>query len=197
MGVALAGLIALPNLIWQVQHGYPTLEFMGHMRADVAGVPCQVFRLSFTGELSYELHHPVEQSLKLWRALMTLGADLGIRPHGLETLLRLRLEKGHIIVGQDSDFDATPRRLQHEWMVNLEKPEFLGRQALLRTNEIPLDKQLVGLEMASPAPPEGAIIWSGGDYAGYVTSSAYSPLLDARREEAPDSYVLDYVMDGE
>lgn len=151
--------------------------FMGHMRADVAGVPCQVFRLSFTGELSYELHHPVEQSLKLWRALMTLGADLGIRPHGLETLLRLRLEKGHIIVGQDSDFDATPRRLQHEWMVNLEKPEFLGRQALLRTNEIPLDKQLVGLEMASPAPPEGAIIWSGGDYAGYMTSSADSPLL--------------------
>ena len=62
-------------------------------------------------------------------------------------------------------------------MVKLDKPEFIGRQALLRTNQIPLDKQLVGLEMASPAPPEGAVIWSGGEYAGYVTSSADSPVL--------------------
>ena len=151
--------------------------YMGHMRADIAGVACQIFRLSFTGELSYELHHPVADSVRLWRALLSLGADLGIRPHGLETLLRLRLEKGHIIVGQDSDFDATPRRLGHEWAVKMAKPEFIGRQALLRTDVIPLDKLLVGLEMASPAPPEGSIVWSGGEYAGYVTSSTDSPSL--------------------
>ncbi|MCB0075147.1 MAG: (2Fe-2S)-binding protein, partial [Caldilineaceae bacterium] len=71
--------------------------WLGHTRADVAGVPCQVFRLSFTGELSYELHHPAEHSVKLWRTLLELGQPFGIRPHGLEALVRLRLEKGHIL----------------------------------------------------------------------------------------------------
>jgi sarcosine oxidase subunit alpha len=151
--------------------------YLGHLTALVAGVPCQIFRLSFTGELSYELHHPAEQSVKLWRTLLALGADLGIKPHGLEALLKLRLEKGHIIVGQDTDFDSTPRRLQHEWAVNLAKENFVGRQAVLRTNKIPLDKQLVGFEMEGDAPDEGAIIRYQGEFAGHVTSSTWSPLL--------------------
>src|SRR5690606_37193982 len=67
----------------------PTLKYMEHGRAQVAGVPCHIYRLSFTGELSYELHHPVGQGVKLWRALIELGRDLGIRPHGLKTLLQL------------------------------------------------------------------------------------------------------------
>jgi len=152
-------------------------KYMGHMNATVAGVPCRVFRLSFTGELSYELHHPSEHSEKLWRALLDLGTDLGIKPHGIETLLKLRLEKGHIIVGQDSDFDSTPRRLNHEWAIKMDKPDFVGKQAILRTDKLPLDKQLVGLEMEGPAPIEGAVIWNGTTYGGYVTSSFYSPLL--------------------
>lgn len=152
--------------------------WLGHHRATVAGVPCHVFRLSFTGELSYELHHPAEQSVKLWRTLFELGQEFGIRPHGLETLLRLRLEKGHIIVGQDTDFDSTPRRIHHEWAVKLDKPDFIGRQSVIRTNEIALDKMLVGLEMDSiPAPIEGAVIWHDGAFAGHVTSSTWSPVL--------------------
>lgn len=143
----------------------------------VAGVPCRVYRLSFTGERSYELHHPAEHSVTLWRTLLNLGADLGVRPHGIQTLLQLRLEKGHIIVGQDTDFDSTPRRINHEWAVKLDKGDFVGRQALLRTNKIPLDKQLVGLEMEGAAPFEGAVIHHRGVYAGYVTSSFASPLL--------------------
>ena len=151
--------------------------YMGQMEATVAGAPCRVYRLSFTGELSYELHHDSIHSSTLWNALLALGADMGIKPHGIEALLKLRLEKGHILVGQDSDFDSTPRRLQHEWAVKLEKPNFVGRQALLRTNKIPLDKQLVGLEMDGPAPIEGAVIWHNDVYAGYVTSSSLAPAL--------------------
>jgi sarcosine oxidase subunit alpha len=113
----------------------------------------------------------------LWRRLLDLGADLGCRPHGLETLLRLRLEKGHIVVGQDTDFDSTPRRINHEWAVKLDKPDFVGRQALVRTSKVPLDRQLVGLEMDGAAPPEGALIWSGEAHAGYVTSCTFSPAL--------------------
>ena len=153
--------------------------FIRHLDAHVAGVPCKIFRLSFTGELSYELHHPAEQSVQLWRALMKLGQDLGIKPHGLEALELLRLEKGHILVGKDSDFDSTPRRIHHEWMVNMTKEDFIGRHALTRTSKISLDKQLVGLEMdTSTAPYDGSILYlNNGDYAGYITSSGYSPVL--------------------
>lgn len=151
--------------------------YMGHSQATIAGVACTVFRLSFTGELSYELHHPAEDSVKLWRALLALGADLGLKPHGIETLLKLRLEKGHIIVGQDTDFDSTPRRLNHDWAVKLEKADFVGRQAVIRTNKIPLDKQLVGFEQAGEAPIEGAVIWHNGQFVGHITSSTYSPVL--------------------
>jgi glycine cleavage system aminomethyltransferase T len=161
--------------------------FMNFAHTNVAGVPCRVYRMSFTGEVSFELHHPAEHSVALWRTLMDLGRDLGIKPHGIEALLKLRLEKGHIIVGQDSDFDSTPRRLNHDWAVKMDKPFFVGKQALLRTNAIPLDKQLCALEMDGPAPAEGSLIRhidapvSGAiqpeDYAGYVTSSTWSPVL--------------------
>lgn len=150
------------------------LPFMRFTDMELAGVPCRLFRLSFTGELSYELHHPVEHSVTLWRELLRLGQDLGIRPHGLDVLSLLRLEKGHIIVHQDTDLDSTPRRLQHEWMVKMEKESFIGRQALVRTNAIELDQTLVGLEMDGEAPAEGSSFWYGEEYAGYVTSSGYS-----------------------
>jgi sarcosine oxidase subunit alpha len=113
----------------------------------------------------------------LWQRLLELGTDLGIKPHGIEALLRLRLEKGHVIVGQDTDFDSTARRIGMDWAVRLDKGNFIGKQAVLRTNRMPLDKQLVGLEMDGPAPSEGECIWRGSDYAGYVTSSTFSPVL--------------------
>lgn len=163
--LARAGLIDLP-------------KYMHHARAEIFGIPVHIFRLSFTGELSYELHHPAQHSPALWNGLMELGEDLGIKPHGLEVLLDLRLEKGHIIVGQDTDFDSTPRRIHHEWAVKLDKDDFIGRLSVQRTNEIPLDKLLVGFEMDGNAPPEGAIIYRDGEYAGYVTSSAWSPVLN-------------------
>ncbi|MCA9775614.1 MAG: (2Fe-2S)-binding protein [Candidatus Eremiobacteraeota bacterium] len=151
--------------------------FMHFADQELAGVPCRVYRLSFTGELSYELHHPVQHSVDLWRTLMKEGKDLGIRPHGLEALSLLRLEKGHIIVHQDTDFDSTPKRIQHEWMVKMEKERFLGRQALLRTNALDPDKALVGLEMDGPVPYEGATLRFADNYAGFVTSSGFSPAL--------------------
>jgi glycine cleavage system aminomethyltransferase T len=152
--------------------------FARHDRQRVAGVDCRVFRLSFTGELSYELHHDASESLTLWRRLLELGRDYGIKPHGLETLLSLRLEKGHIVVGQDTDYDSTPRRIHHEWAVKLDKDEFVGRQALERTNRVPLDRQLVGLEMELPAPLEGEVIRVGERWVGNVTSSTESHRLD-------------------
>lgn len=152
--------------------------FLGFADTEIAGVPCRIYRLSFTGELSYELHHPAQHSVELWRTLMRVGKPWGIRPHGLEVLDLLRLEKGHIIVHQDTDFDSTPRRVDHEWMVKMDKEFFLGRHALARTNSLELDKKLVGLEMeGEDVPVQGSSMYFGDRYAGFITSSAYSPAL--------------------
>ena len=152
-------------------------KFLQHLHAEIAGVPCHVMRLSFTGEASFELHHPVDRSVELWRALMTSGRDLGILPHGLQALFALRLEKGHVIIGMDTELDTTPRRLGMDWAVNMEKPFFIGREALARTATLPDRRRLVGLTMAEAAPTEGSPIWSDGEVIGHVTSSFTSPSL--------------------
>ncbi len=152
-------------------------RFLGHVHADVAGVPCHVMRLSFTGEAAFELHHPVDRSVELWRALLDLGADLGIRPHGLQALFGLRLEKGHVIIGMDTELDTTPRRLGMDWAVRMEKPRFIGRASLERTAKLPDHRRWVGFTMPGVAPAEGAPIWSGGEVVGNVTGSWTSPLL--------------------
>ena len=107
----------------------------------------------------------------------TLGADLGIRPHGLQALFGLRLEKGHVIVGMDTELDTTPRRLGMDWAVRMEKPRFIGRAALERTAKLPDHRRWVGFTMDGAAPTEGAPIWSGGEIVGNVTGSWTSPLL--------------------
>jgi glycine cleavage system T protein len=152
-------------------------RFLQHVHADVAGVPCHVMRLSFTGEASFELHHPVDRSVELWRALMASGRNLGIMPHGLQALFALRLEKGHVIIGMDTELDTTPRRLGMDWAVNMEKPDFIGREALARTAALPDRRRLVGLTMAGAAPTEGSPISSRGEILGHVTSSFGSPVL--------------------
>jgi sarcosine oxidase subunit alpha len=113
----------------------------------------------------------------LWNALMDLGADLGIAPHGLQTLQTLRLEKGHIIIGMDTEPDSTPRRLDMDWAVKMDKPDFVGRPALARTNRLPLRKKLVGLSMEGVPPIDGTPVYRDGAIGGYVTSAAWSPTL--------------------
>ena len=151
--------------------------FLGHVHAEVAGVPCHVMRLSFTGEAAFELHHPLDRSVALWRALMDLGGDLGIRPHGLQALFGLRLEKGHVIVGMDSEMDSTPRRLGMDWAVRMEKPFFIGKPSLERTSKLPDHRRLTGFTMPGEAPTEGSPIWSDGEVVGHVTGSWTSPVL--------------------
>jgi glycine cleavage system aminomethyltransferase T len=154
-------------------------RFLGHVRVEIAGVPCHVMRLSFTGEAAFELHHPVDRSVELWRALMAAGRDLGIRPHGLQALFGLRLEKGHVIVGMDTELDTTPRRLGMDWAVRMEKPAFIGRASLERTAKLDDERRWFGFAMDGEAPPEGSPIRSIADaeIVGNVTGSWTSPLL--------------------
>jgi glycine cleavage system aminomethyltransferase T len=160
-------------------------KFLTHRHDKVAGIPCHIMRLSFTGEASWELHHPWNRSVELWRALLEAGRDLGIKPHGLQALFGLRLEKGHVIVGMDTEMDTTPKRIAHDWAVKMNKPFFVGREALVRTSKLPDSRRMIGVRLDGPAPIEGTPIIAlpntsgcvAGDILGHVATCFHSPLL--------------------
>jgi len=159
--------------------GNDTLPYGGLRKITVAGIPCIALRVGFVGELSFELHHPRSRGIELWDTLLATGQDLGIRPHGLDTLKLLRLEKGHILVGQDTDFDTTPAKIGLESLVRMTKPYFVGRSALERLATHPPQRRLVPLRFAgTSAPDEGAQLMDGDRHVGYLTSSRYSPALE-------------------
>jgi sarcosine oxidase subunit alpha len=159
---------------------------MSWQDAEVGGVPARVFRVSFTGALSYEINVPATYGLWLWEAVMEKGAKHGIVPYGTEAMHLLRAEKGFIIVGQETDGTVTPDDLGYGGMVK-KSGDFIGRRSLFRTDTRRADRrQLVGLLTADPnlVLMEGAqIIGSESESAppvpmlGHVTSSYFSPNL--------------------
>lgn len=158
---------------------------MSWQNAQVAGIPARIFRITFAGELGYEINVPARYGLALWRALKQAGEPHGMCLYGTESLHVLRAEKGYIIVGQDSDGTATPQELGLGWMISPKKEDFLGKRAHSRSGiAIAGRKQLVGLLCdTEPQKPlrEGAhlVNESAGTaplvMQGHVTSSYYSP----------------------
>ncbi len=157
-----------------------------HLRQmTVAGVPCRLLRIGFTGELSYEIHCPAGYGRYLWEAIMAAGEPSGIMPFGVEAQRVLRLEKAHIIVGQDTDALSDPISADMAWAVRLDKADFLGQRSLVRIAKEGPQQRLVGFKIrdGKTVPEEGLqIIESGVDgrtnIIGWVTSSRYSPTLD-------------------
>ncbi|WP_028925246.1 2Fe-2S iron-sulfur cluster-binding protein [Pseudonocardia acaciae] len=152
-----------------------------HVRTGrVAGVDdCVLWRIGFTGELSYELHVPAGYGLHVWEALLEHGADLGAAPFGVEAQRILRLEKGHLIVGQDTDGLTKAYNAGLDWAVKLDKPDFVGRPELAWQHERGDGSRLVGLTTLDPSvvPPEASQIVAGTRIVGRVTSSRLSPTL--------------------
>jgi sarcosine oxidase subunit alpha len=156
-----------------------------HIRAsEVAGVPCRLLRIGFTGELSYEIHCPSGYGLHLWEALMAAGGRFGIQPFGLEAQRVLRLEKAHIIVGQDTDATSDPISANLAWAMKLGKPDFLGKRSLTRIQREGARQRLVGFKMfqRDRVPDEGLQVVRTRrdgklDIIGWVTSSRFSPTL--------------------
>ena len=156
-------------------------KYLDGRRGLVAGVPCLVLRIGFVGELGYEIHCPAAHGEHLWDALLEAGADVGIRPFGLEPQRVLRLQKMHIIVGQDTDSESNPYDAAMPWIVKLDRDQdFIGRWALEHAAERQSETQLVGFEMTgATVPTEGAVVvLDGGTPAGQVTSARFSPQLE-------------------
>jgi len=166
---------------------FESFPFMEWRETAVAGIPARVFRISFTGELSYEINVNANYGLSLWEQLIETGKKYNLTPYGTETMHVLRAEKGFIIVGQDTDGSVTPEDLDMNWAIARRKPfSFLGKRGMERSDCQRADrKQLVGLLSANErfVLPEGSqIVFEKPDalpanMVGHVTSSYYSATL--------------------
>ena len=163
-----------------------SFPFMSVREGTVAGAAARVFRISFTGELSFEINVPWQHGRHVWEALMEAGAGHGITPYGTEAIHVLRAERGFIIVGQETDGTTTPQDLGMDWIVSKKKPDFLGKRAWSREDNLREDrKQLVGILTDNPKTvlPEGTqLVEKPGrpplPMIGHVTSSYMSPTID-------------------
>lgn len=155
--------------------------FMSVREAEVAHLPARVMRISFSGELAYEVNVSAWYGLGLWEAVLRAGEPYGITPYGTETMHVLRAEKGFPIVGQDTDGTVTPQDLGMTWAVSRKKA-FVGKRSYRRTDNLRDDrKQLVGLlPDGDRVVAEGAQVVADPSapvpvpMAGHVTSSYWS-----------------------
>ncbi|MCB1449396.1 MAG: sarcosine oxidase subunit alpha, partial [Nitratireductor sp.] len=164
-------------------------EGMPHMsirEGKICGVPTRLMRVSFTGELGFEINVPADYGRSVWEAVYERGAPLGMVPYGTESMHVMRAEKGFIIVGQDTDGTVTPEDAGVGWAIGRKKADFVGIRGLKRSDLTREGRrQLVGLKTADPKKvlEEGAQIVADPNQPipmkmiGFVTSSYWSQVL--------------------
>jgi sarcosine oxidase subunit alpha len=149
-------------------------------------IKCRIMRISFTGELSYEINIQSNYGHAVWEKCMKVGKEFGITPYGTETMHLLRAEKGFIIAGQETDGTITPIDLQMDWIVSKKKYDFIGKRSLHRSDTMRKDRNSLSdcSQMIQRNLEEGAQIVENikkkppMDMIGHVTSSYYSPNLN-------------------
>ncbi len=178
---------ALLSELTDINLEHDEFGFMEWREGQVAGVPARVFRISFTGDLSFEINVPAHFGMHVWEALFNKGKKHNLTPYGTETMHVLRAEKGFVIVGQDTDGSVTPADINHDWAVANNKPySFIGKRGMNREDCLrPNRKQLVGLRTVDPT----VVLQEGAQavrdprqeipmtMVGHVTSSYFSPVL--------------------
>ncbi|HET7721863.1 MAG TPA: sarcosine oxidase subunit delta family protein [Acidimicrobiales bacterium] len=177
----------LGTLAPELAVGNDDFPFMTWRESTVAGIGARICRISFSGELAYEINVCPWQALALWEALHQAGTPYRITPYGTETMHVLRAEKGYPIIGQDTDGTVTPQDLGMSWAVSKKKPDFIGKRSHARADTARPDrKHLVGLLPEDPATllPEGTHLIADHvlpappvPMLGHVTSSYRSAAL--------------------
>jgi len=158
--------------------GFP---YMGVRIGHVAGIPARLLRVGFVGELGFEIHVPASMGEALWDALMTVGEEFGIEPFGVEAQRVMRLEKGHIIIGQDTDGLTTPHEADMEWAVAKKKSFYVGKRSVDIQAAKGVQRRLLGFKLTDKnavAPEECHLVIQNGNMAGRVTSVVRSPSLN-------------------
>jgi len=162
------------------------LPFMTYAEGTLGGFRARVFRISFSGELSYEVAVPASEGLAFWEACVAAGAEFGAMPYGTEALHVLRAEKGFIMIGDETDGTVIPQDLGLGWAISKKKADYLGKRAQERSHMASPDRwKLVGLEtLDGSVLPDGALAVAEGvnpngqrRTQGRVTSTYHSPVL--------------------
>ena len=183
-GISLAGpksRAVLQKLCNSTDLAPASFPYLSVRTAQVAGIPARLLRVGFVGELGYEIHAPSLQGEALWDALLKAGREFGMQPVGIEAQRLLRLEKGHLIVGQDTDAMTTPHEARMTWAVAERKPFFVGGRSLQAARRYPSNRKLVGFSVEpgqDEVPGESSLILDGDSIAGHITSVGYSPTLN-------------------
>ncbi|MFF4040239.1 sarcosine oxidase subunit delta family protein [Streptomyces sp. NPDC001816] len=177
----------LASLAPRLAVGNEDFPFMAWRETAVAGIDARVCRISFSGELAYEINVSPWNALALWEALYRAGTPYGITPYGTETMHVLRAEKGYPIIGQDTDGTVTPQDLGMSWVVSKKKPDFIGKRSYARADTVRPDRgHLVALLPDDPGAflPEGTQLVAESELPappvpmlGHVTSSYRSAAL--------------------
>jgi sarcosine oxidase subunit alpha len=164
------------------------LPFMRFSEGTLGGIRVRPFRISFSGELSYEIAVPASDGQAFWDMCMEAGKEFGIEPYGTECLHVMRAEKGFIMIGDETDGTVIPQDLNMEWALSKKKEDFLGKRAHLRSHmSDPSRWKLVGLKTIDPdiVIPDGAYATDGSvrengvkNMIGRVTSTYFSPTLN-------------------
>jgi len=163
------------------------LAFMSWKDGKIGDFDARAYRISFSGELSYEIAVPASQGRAFWDALLAAGEEFGIMPYGTEALHVMRAEKGFIMIGDETDGTIIPQDLNMQWAISKKKEDFLGKRAQLRGHMASPDRwKLAGFETVDGSViPDGSYIVASGSNAnnqrnvqGRVTSTYYSPTLD-------------------
>jgi sarcosine oxidase subunit alpha len=155
--------------------------YMGLREASVAGIPARLMRVGFVGELGYEVHVPAAFGEALWDRLLEAGKPHGMTPFGVEAQRVLRLEKGHIIIGQDTDAMTTPDEVAMAWAIARKKPFFVGGRSIELRRRHPSRRNLVGFTLEGadgPLPEESNLVLRDGEMVGFVSSVARSSTLE-------------------
>lgn len=163
-----------------------TMPFMTFADGELGGIPARVHRISFSGELSYEIAVPASYGRALWEALVKAGAQHGVMPYGTEAMHIMRAEKGFIMIGDETDGTVIPQDLNLDWAISKKKEDFLGKRGQQRSYLASPDRwKLVGFETLDGSviqdgayiPAEGVNANGQRNVQGRVTSTYYSPTL--------------------
>ena len=152
-------------------------KYMRFEQGEVAGIPSRLLRIGFVGETGWEIHVPSSYGEYLWDTLMEAGKEFGILPFGVETQRILRLEKQHLIVGQDTDALSNPLEAGMQWVVKFEKEDFIGKHFLDLVQSEGRRNRLVGF-VTDELVKEGSAVVTAQTPVGRVTSARMSPILN-------------------
>ena len=183
-GVNIAGPKArqvLARVCHDIDLSAEAFPYLGVRQGTVAGIPARLMRVGFVGELGYEIHVPASYGEALWDVLISAGGIDNIRPFGVEAQRVLRLEKGHIIVSQDTDGLTTVHEADMPWAIAKTKPFYVGGRSTDIQLQNGLMRKLVGFTLVNssdPCPEECHLVLKGEEIVGRITSAVHSPSLN-------------------